>query len=388
MSGADRPVWIANAGDGSGRVFFVEQPGVIRIIGNSAPFLDLRSLPFEIPPCLFVEPLGSVIDLGLIPQPPAPRVVAAVSVAFPPDYDSKSHFYVSYILSGTLVVSRYTALNDPDVADVGSERVITNMPAPGCNGGQLIFSSDGTLYVNAQGPIANGTLAGMTNDLNILSGKMIPLLNENGLPLPANNGQFFWPFAREFPPTDCAIVGGVFSQDPSCRLSGDYLYSDGSGAIRSLNPGQTNNESQLLAQPQLNVIVHLTHGIWATRPFQITALGQDEQGRTYLANYGTKVKEIIGDPIPYWREIEYMAYGAIYRIEDDPNQFSVRARLAIGGLPPVLEWHGFAGRTYQVEQSSNLVNWLDTSPSLLGAGQDLSFPVSGESQFYRVRSLP
>ena len=47
-TGLTRPVLITHAGDGSGRIFFVEQPGRIRIqkIGTllATPFLDIQSI--------------------------------------------------------------------------------------------------------------------------------------------------------------------------------------------------------------------------------------------------------------------------------------------------------------------------------------------------------
>src|SRR6476661_7577564 len=47
-SGLQSPVYVTGAGDGSGRLFIVEQIGRIRILENGAllpaPFLDIRSL--------------------------------------------------------------------------------------------------------------------------------------------------------------------------------------------------------------------------------------------------------------------------------------------------------------------------------------------------------
>src|SRR5215204_2245099 len=47
-TGIDDPVFIANADDGSGRLFFVEQTGYIRILKNDVvlgtPFLDIHSI--------------------------------------------------------------------------------------------------------------------------------------------------------------------------------------------------------------------------------------------------------------------------------------------------------------------------------------------------------
>jgi len=71
------PVHIANAGDGSGRLFVVEQGGTIRVYKNGAllptPFLDISGL---------VTCCG---EQGLL------------SVAFHPSYATNGYFYVYYI---------------------------------------------------------------------------------------------------------------------------------------------------------------------------------------------------------------------------------------------------------------------------------------------------
>jgi glucose/arabinose dehydrogenase len=128
--GLSQPVHIAHAGDGSGRLFVVEQGGRIRIIKGGVlltkPFLDIKSR---------VSCCG---ERGLL------------SVAFPPGYPSKGYFYVDYTnLSGDTVVARYRITSNPDVADPDSEEVIltVDQPYPNHNGGQLAFGPDGYLYI-------------------------------------------------------------------------------------------------------------------------------------------------------------------------------------------------------------------------------------------------
>ena len=74
-----------------------------------------------------------------------------LSMAFPPDYAAKGHFYVNYTdRGGDTVVARFSLTADPDVADPASEEVVLTVPQPFANhnGGQLAFgANDGYLYI-------------------------------------------------------------------------------------------------------------------------------------------------------------------------------------------------------------------------------------------------
>ena len=131
------PVHVTHAGDGSGRIFVVEQGGTIRILANRevlpVPFLDIASLN---PPRLVA---GG--ERGLL------------SVAFPPGFAGKQHFYVYYTRASdnAILVARYrVSTGDPNVADPASEEEILVVPHPefgNHNGGQLAFGPDNNLYI-------------------------------------------------------------------------------------------------------------------------------------------------------------------------------------------------------------------------------------------------
>lgn len=132
VSGLDIPVEITHAGDGSGRLFVVEQSGRIRIVKNgqlqASPFLDLT---------------GRLIAGG---------EKGLLSVAFPLDYKTSGVFYVNYTAPNPLrtVVSRFRVSPNPDIADAASEKVLLtfNQPFENHNGGHLEFSPfDGQLYI-------------------------------------------------------------------------------------------------------------------------------------------------------------------------------------------------------------------------------------------------
>jgi glucose/arabinose dehydrogenase len=131
VSGLTRPVAVANAGDGSGRLFIVQQSGEIRILSGGSilptPFLDLSDI---------VNCCGERGLLGL---------------AFHPDYATNGFFYVDYIdVDGNTVVARYeVSAKDPNIADPDSaQTVLTQVqPGPEHKAGQLAFGPDGYLYI-------------------------------------------------------------------------------------------------------------------------------------------------------------------------------------------------------------------------------------------------
>ncbi len=164
------PVHVTHAGDGSGRIFVVEQAGRIRILDNGVvlpvPFLDLASL---IPPRLIA---GG--EQGLL------------SVAFPPGFAAKQYFYVNYTRApdGATVVARYrVSAGDANAADPASEEVILTIPQPFANhnGGQLAFGPDNNLYIgmgdggSGGDPLNNGQSPGT------LLGKLLRIDVESGV---------------------------------------------------------------------------------------------------------------------------------------------------------------------------------------------------------------
>ncbi len=131
----NRPVDFQSPGDGSGRLFVVEQAGVIKVfdnrsdIGSANVFLDIR---------------GRVRDQG--------NEEGLLGLAFHPNFASNGYFYVDYTASNPrrTVVTRYRAdPNNPDRVLTDSATVIleVNQPYSNHNGGQIVFGPDGYLYV-------------------------------------------------------------------------------------------------------------------------------------------------------------------------------------------------------------------------------------------------
>jgi glucose/arabinose dehydrogenase len=167
--GLDAPVHITHAGDGSGRIFVVEQRGRIKIIKNGiqqGTFLDITDRvrsPFS----------GGGNEEGLL------------SVAFPPGYGSSlAHFYVYYTReNGDNRVSRFSLGLSPDSADPNSEETILDLTHPtnqNHNGGQLQFGPDGYLYIATGDGGGGGDPAGNAQNPGSLLGKLLRIDVESG----------------------------------------------------------------------------------------------------------------------------------------------------------------------------------------------------------------
>lgn len=122
---------ITHAGDGTGRLFALEQRGQVVLlkngIFNETPFLTLTNKVL----------LGA--ERGLL------------GIAFPDDFEQERAFYVHYTRrpDGWSVVSRFRVTDDADLADPTSEQVLLTQPrmSPLHNGGQIAFGPDGYLYI-------------------------------------------------------------------------------------------------------------------------------------------------------------------------------------------------------------------------------------------------
>jgi len=153
----DNPVFLTHAGDNSGRIFVVEQPGRILIIKNGSvlntPLLNITNR---------VQFLG---EQGLL------------SMAFPPQYASKGYFYVYYTRKdGNNQVSRFHLTSNPDVADPNSEEQILFLAHPtyqNHNGGQLVFGPDGYLYIGTGDGGGGGDPNGNGQNIDVLLGKLL-----------------------------------------------------------------------------------------------------------------------------------------------------------------------------------------------------------------------
>ncbi len=157
-AGFTSPVALAAPNDGSGRLFIVDQVGLIYIIdGNDTlldtPFLDIRSK--------IVSLDGNYDERGLL------------GLAFHPDYANNGRLFVYYSAPArsilplgwnhTSVIAEFSiSPDDPNQADPNSEKIIMQVDEPQANhnSGAITFGPDGYLYI----PLGDG---GNADDVGI-----------------------------------------------------------------------------------------------------------------------------------------------------------------------------------------------------------------------------
>ena len=155
----NRPLDLQNAGDGSGRLFVVEQGGRIYVFGNS-PAADTG---------LFLDISDRVDDSG--------NEKGLLGLAFHPAFKDNGSFFVNYTDRNNTVISRFTVDPDnPDSADPSSEEVLLTFSQPysNHNGGQLTFGPrDGYLYIATGDGGSGGDPQGNGQNRETLLGKIL-----------------------------------------------------------------------------------------------------------------------------------------------------------------------------------------------------------------------
>lgn len=152
-----RPLAIANAGDGSGRLFVADQGGVVYSIKDGA-----------VNPTKFLDISGQVSGGG---------EQGLLGLAFHPDFPADNRVFVDYTdTGGDTVVSSFTVdPGTPDHADPASEVVILTVAQPysNHNGGAIAFGKDGFLYIGLGDGGSGGDPGNRAQNLNSLLGKIL-----------------------------------------------------------------------------------------------------------------------------------------------------------------------------------------------------------------------
>ncbi len=158
LSGLSSPVHITNAGDGTNRMFVVEQRGLIKVAlsgqTTTTNFLDLSGKASQ-----------SGSERGLL------------GLAFHPDFENNSFFFVNYTRQsdGATVIERYKATNGNTIGDINSafDIITISQDFSNHNGGHLEFGSDGNLYIGMGDGGSGNDPNNRAQDINSLLGKML-----------------------------------------------------------------------------------------------------------------------------------------------------------------------------------------------------------------------
>ncbi|MFT3682084.1 MAG: PQQ-dependent sugar dehydrogenase [Ferruginibacter sp.] len=162
-SGLSAPIQVVNAGDGTNRIFVVQQGGTIRVYDQSFGFLGVF---------LTVSGVATGGEQGLL------------SMVFHPSYATNGFFYVYYTNSaGNLEVARYHVSANANAADAASKVVVLTIPHPtnsNHNGGEMHFGSDGYLYMSTGDGGGGGDQSNNAQNTAVQLGKILRLaVNES-----------------------------------------------------------------------------------------------------------------------------------------------------------------------------------------------------------------
>ncbi|MBL8519184.1 MAG: PQQ-dependent sugar dehydrogenase [Betaproteobacteria bacterium] len=226
VTGLSAPVEVVNAGDGSNRLFIVEQLGRIRIVENgvllATPFLDIQGIGI----------VATGGELGLL------------GLAFHPDYANNGAFYIYYTRQPDrkLVLARVlrnsTNANLANAASRTEVLVIDRPPAQANhNGGHLAFGPDGYLYMGTGDGGGGGDPQRTGLNLAVQLGKLLRISVDGGTgySIPPSN-----PYAAQTCATACPEIWAYGLRNPwkfsFDRVTGDLFIGDvGQGSREEVN---------------------------------------------------------------------------------------------------------------------------------------------------------
>ena len=172
VGGLNSPLYLTRAGDGSGRLFIVEQAGRIQIFDGQnllpTPFLDITAR------------VNSGGEKGLL------------GLAFHPNFSTNHRFFVNYTRSQgglqTVIAEYQVSAGNPNTATGGEQILLTyHQPFSNHNGGWIGFGPDGYLYISSGDGGSGGDPLGNGQNLNTLLGAMLRIDVDSETGIPADN---------------------------------------------------------------------------------------------------------------------------------------------------------------------------------------------------------
>ncbi|MGA0559985.1 PQQ-dependent sugar dehydrogenase [Larkinella sp. VNQ87] len=172
-----QPVELTHAGDGTNRLFVIEQEGRIRVFENNAStktaetYLDIANK------------VASGGEMGLL------------GLAFHPDFKQNGYFFVNYTKNNPreTVIARFKADPTANRVDPATETVLLKFEQPYANhnGGKIAFGPDGFLYIATGDGGSGGDPQNNSQNLKSYLGKMLRIdvnkTDKGNYGIPADN---------------------------------------------------------------------------------------------------------------------------------------------------------------------------------------------------------
>ncbi len=133
-----RPIQISHAGDGSNRIFVIDQSGMIHVLPNDPAATEAK---------LFADLRDRVHHFKIDDEE------GLLGFAFHPNYAENGEFFIYYSPEsqprGGWLSRMTVSADDADRADMESEEVLLQLEQPFANhnGGPMVFGPDGYLYI-------------------------------------------------------------------------------------------------------------------------------------------------------------------------------------------------------------------------------------------------
>lgn len=160
--GKDRPVWLAIPPDGSERHFLVLQRGKIHILPEDRSATETK---------VFLDFSGRAMEENKFEE-------GLLNLTFHPKFKDNGTFYVFYTQQNPKVArisELKVAKNNPDKADLSTERILMEIPQPfwNHNSGNMLFGPDGMLYIAVGDGGKRDGKYNLSQNLFVLNGKIL-----------------------------------------------------------------------------------------------------------------------------------------------------------------------------------------------------------------------
>jgi glucose/arabinose dehydrogenase len=155
-----KPIFLTHPGDGTNRLFVVQQTGLIMVFNNDPATASVST---------FLDVSGKLSAKG--------GEEGLLGLAFHPQFATNGVFFINYTAPNPLrtVVAKYhVSAANPSVADTAGEVVLeVNQPYTNHNGGMLAFGPDGYLYIGMGDGGSGGDPQNNGQSLTTLLGKIL-----------------------------------------------------------------------------------------------------------------------------------------------------------------------------------------------------------------------